>query len=346
MDRRQPVRRQPAGHGRDRHRATGCGSTCATSPRRSSASAPRATTSPRRSRRWAGSSTSTAASTTSAPTARPSSTASTNVGHLGIFVSGGVAKKEHQEFATNIDLIDCLPPGLYEAVLTPVGETGGCRTGSWSATMSSGSSAHAGRHPRPGRQRPRGRAQVRRGGAALGDQSRPLPHVPAALGARRDDRASGASSCAGSARPGCSSSCSPTGTRSCSRSRPRRSWSGRVAGRSSADNPFLAAQEFASQQIVAALDGYRDWRDAMVEASFHAIYGSPLVQALLGLRASDDAATAAARPRARGDRVRPAADRGARGGGWIRAACARRSSARSSTSGCPSWRPTSAASPC
>ncbi|MEX0350756.1 MAG: DUF3141 domain-containing protein [Paracoccaceae bacterium] len=41
------------------------------------------------------------------------------VGHLGIFVSGSVAKKEHREFASNIDFIDCLPPGLYEAVLTP-----------------------------------------------------------------------------------------------------------------------------------------------------------------------------------------------------------------------------------
>src|SRR5437879_1669493 len=37
------------------------------------------------------------------------------VGHLGIFVSGGVAKKEHAEFSSNIDLIDVLPPGLYEA---------------------------------------------------------------------------------------------------------------------------------------------------------------------------------------------------------------------------------------
>ena len=45
-----------------------------------------------------------------------------HVGHLGIFVSGGVAKKEHDEFASNIDLIDVLPPGLYEAVLTPKGE--------------------------------------------------------------------------------------------------------------------------------------------------------------------------------------------------------------------------------
>lgn len=34
------------------------------------------------------------------------------IGHLGIFVSGSVAKKEHQEFAGNIDLIDCLPPGI------------------------------------------------------------------------------------------------------------------------------------------------------------------------------------------------------------------------------------------
>src|SRR5215831_7958346 len=39
-----------------------------------------------------------------------------SVGHLGIFVSGGVAKKEHAEFSSNIDLIDTLPPGLYEAI--------------------------------------------------------------------------------------------------------------------------------------------------------------------------------------------------------------------------------------
>ena len=38
------------------------------------------------------------------------------IGHLGIFVSSGVAKKEHGEFSSNIDLIDTLPPGLYEAI--------------------------------------------------------------------------------------------------------------------------------------------------------------------------------------------------------------------------------------
>ena len=47
------------------------------------------------------------------------------VGHLGIFVSGGVAKKEHNEFSSNIDLIDMLPPGLYEATFErKSGDTG------------------------------------------------------------------------------------------------------------------------------------------------------------------------------------------------------------------------------
>ena len=41
------------------------------------------------------------------------------IGHLGIFVSAGVARKEHGEFSSNIDLIDVLPPGLYEAVFEP-----------------------------------------------------------------------------------------------------------------------------------------------------------------------------------------------------------------------------------
>lgn len=38
------------------------------------------------------------------------------------------------------------------------------------------------------------------------------------------------------------------------------------------------------------MDAYRDVRDHMAEACFHAIYGSPLVQAMVGLRASDASA--------------------------------------------------------
>jgi pimeloyl-ACP methyl ester carboxylesterase len=38
------------------------------------------------------------------------------IGHLGIFVSAKVATKEHQELQQAMDLIDILPPGLYEVV--------------------------------------------------------------------------------------------------------------------------------------------------------------------------------------------------------------------------------------
>lgn len=40
-----------------------------------------------------------------------------DIGHLGIFVSGGVARKEHTAFVGTMDFIDMLPPGLYEMVI-------------------------------------------------------------------------------------------------------------------------------------------------------------------------------------------------------------------------------------
>ena len=46
-----------------------------------------------------------------------------SIGHLGIFVSGKVANKEHGEFAQSMDMIDLMPPGLYEAVVTGLDET-------------------------------------------------------------------------------------------------------------------------------------------------------------------------------------------------------------------------------
>ena len=45
-----------------------------------------------------------------------------SIGHLGIFVSGKVAAKEHREFISCMEMIDLLPPGLYEAVISDVGE--------------------------------------------------------------------------------------------------------------------------------------------------------------------------------------------------------------------------------
>ena len=40
-----------------------------------------------------------------------------DIGHLGIFVAGSVAKKEHKEIIANFDMIEFLSPGLYEMVI-------------------------------------------------------------------------------------------------------------------------------------------------------------------------------------------------------------------------------------
>jgi len=40
-----------------------------------------------------------------------------SVGHLGIFVGGEIARKEHDQLVTSLDMIESLPPGLYEMKL-------------------------------------------------------------------------------------------------------------------------------------------------------------------------------------------------------------------------------------
>ena len=48
-------------------------------------------------------------------------------------------------------------------------------------------------------------------------------------------------------------------------------------------NPYMQLQKQVSDQIVSALDAYRDVRDRMQEELFFAIFGSPVVQGLFGL---------------------------------------------------------------
>src|SRR5258706_7851054 len=49
------------------------------------------------------------------------------------------------------------------------------------------------------------------------------------------------------------------------------------------DNPFLAFQEQVSKQITHALDSWRDSQEALSEAVFLAVYGSPALQAAGGV---------------------------------------------------------------
>jgi hypothetical protein len=56
----------------------------------------------------------------------------------------------------------------------------------------------------------------------------------------------------------------------------------------SPDNPFLQLQTTVSERIIAALDAWRDVRDRTVEQMFLAIYSMPALQAVVGIRASDE----------------------------------------------------------
>jgi hypothetical protein len=54
------------------------------------------------------------------------------------------------------------------------------------------------------------------------------------------------------------------------------------------DNPFLGLQTQISGQIVARLDAYRAARDKLAEQAFFGFYGSPFVQKLLGFNGTSE----------------------------------------------------------
>ena len=123
VDRGQPVRRQPPGDRPDPHVRRRAHRSAQHHSRRSSCSARGATTSRRRSRRcdWVldlydHEREIVANGQTIVYTMHQT------IGHLGIFVSGKVAAKEHGEFVSCMEMIEVLPPGLYEAVITEVDE--------------------------------------------------------------------------------------------------------------------------------------------------------------------------------------------------------------------------------
>ncbi|MEA7201522.1 DUF3141 domain-containing protein, partial [Salmonella enterica subsp. enterica serovar Virginia] len=51
----------------------------------------------------------------------------------------------------------------------------------------------------------------------------------------------------------------------------------------SSDNPFVAFQEQMSKQIVHVLDSWRDAQEALSETIFLNVYGSPALQAAVGI---------------------------------------------------------------
>jgi Protein of unknown function (DUF3141) len=208
-------------------------------------------------------------------------------GHLGIFVSGGVAKKEHRELSSNIDLIDTLPPGLYEAVLEPKTKdivNPDLATGEWVMrceartlddirALGGNDAADERRFATAARvseinlalyrtfAQPVVRALVTSPLAEWLQQLHPLR-----------------------LQYGMFSDANPMMAPVAAMAEQVRNNRRAVA----ADNPLVAMQENASRQIVAALDAFRDASETLAERSFLAAYGSPTLQAAVGV---DRAAT-------------------------------------------------------
>jgi hypothetical protein len=204
------------------------------------------------------------------------------IGHLGIFVSAGVAKKEHDEFASNIDFIDVLPPGLYEAVLEPRGEAvdnPDLVAGEWVM-----------------RCEPRRLDDIRAlGGNDLEDEWRfeaaaRLSEINLSL-----YRAFMQPWVRAIATPAVADSLQKMHPLRMSyemfgASNPFLSWVEGAADKVRAErrpatdsNPFVVAQEKLSEQFVEGLEAFRKSAEAASEQAFHAIYGSPVIQAALGI---------------------------------------------------------------
>ena len=216
------------------------------------------------------------------------------IGHLGIFVSGKVAEKQHAEIVNTIDLIGSLPPGLYEMIIED--------------------------------RRPEDiGVDLLPGHYLVRFEDRSVEDILALDDGREDEKAFETVARISEVNEGlydtfvspwikaCVNEASAEALRMMHPLRLERFMisdmnpmlrplevmahavreNRRPAG---PDNAFAKAEHEAAQQIEQALDRWRDLRDRGQELLFKTIYNSPLVEALAGLRAPH---ADARKPRAR-----------------------------------------------
>jgi hypothetical protein len=204
------------------------------------------------------------------------------IGHLALFVSSKVGAKEDEEFVQLMDVIDCLPPGLYEMVISPRPAdvpAAGFITGDWIARFEARSLDDIRALGRNSREDDRAFAAV----ARLSELNlsayrtfmqplvRALANQPTADMAKALNPLRLSYTMFADTNPWMKGVQKLAAAAAASR-RP-----------AAVDNPFLALQGHISDQIEAALDAYRVARDQLAEKVFFGFYGSPFVQAMLGL---------------------------------------------------------------
>jgi pimeloyl-ACP methyl ester carboxylesterase len=205
------------------------------------------------------------------------------IGHLGIFVSGKVAEKQHAEVVNTIDLIDSLPPGLYEMIIED--------------------------------KRPEDvGVDLLPGHYLVRFEGRTVQDILALDDGREDEKAFETVNRVSEINEGLYDAFVSPWVRmftndaiaeSLRAMHPLRLerfmisdmnpmlWPLQVMAHTvrenrrpaPPDNPFVKAEHAVSDQIEKSLDLYRDVRDRSQELLFKAIYNSPLVEALAGLRA-------------------------------------------------------------
>jgi len=203
-----------------------------------------------------------------------------SVGHLGIFVSASVARKEHEEFASNIDFIDILPPGLYEAEITQ-----------WP-------------------QEERENYLMRFAARGLDDVRAivsPLPEDERRFATARRISEINLDLYRSFLQPWVRTMITAPAAEFMRQMHPLRlsydlfsdrnpfmlpvaAWANAVQATRrpvAPENPFRQAEALWADGVEKALNGWRDWRDGMQEALFLSIYGNPLVQAVAGVSSED-----------------------------------------------------------
>jgi len=213
-----------------------------------------------------------------------------SIGHLGIFVSGKVATKEHGEFALAMDMIDLMPPGLYEAVITGIDETvenPELVQGSYLFSLEN-----------------RTLDDIRKLGGNC-----PEDDLAFATAARVSEINQGIYGTL--MQPAVRAMVTETSAELLRRSHPNRlrfemfadenplmrpvaDWAEAVRGNRrpvSPGNPFLACERMVSDMISGGLEMWGKARDAATEAFFFNTYGSPVLQAMVGLHADQASAS-------------------------------------------------------
>jgi hypothetical protein len=204
------------------------------------------------------------------------------IGHLGIFVSGKVATKEHAELASCMEMIDLMPPGLYEAVITEVGE------GTANPELIHGKYLFS--------LQARTLDDIRALGANSEDDNRRFATVA------RVSEVNHGLYCT-IARPMVQALAGLQSAQAMRDLHPNRLRFGLFSDRNPAmqpvkalaeqvraerkpiakDNPLRGLEEATSSWINTCWENYRVVRDAMTEAAFLGTYGSPVLQAMVGL---------------------------------------------------------------